>query len=121
GGKLAVIDPRDYRGGHDIYRDAGIAKRADGTQARLGRTRARFHYTSEFGIERRDGKRDADRVVLGELLEEINVTAYQCVLRDDADRLIAFGRHGDARARDLELSLGRLVTIGDARERDRLR
>src|SRR5690348_730887 len=60
-------------------------------------------------------------MVGGELLQQVDVAADECVLRDDADRLAAFGSDGHAAARDFELALGRLVAIGDAGEGDRLR
>ena len=79
-----------------LRRDAGVGQLADGAQPGVGRAGARLHHAGQLRIERRDRNAHADGIVLGKLLEQIDVARHERVLGDDADRLPALGRDFDA-------------------------
>ena len=65
-------------------------RRASGELVRGSITRA------SFGVERGDRDADADGVMGGQCCKQIDVAGHECVLGDDADRLPALGRDGEA-------------------------
>ena len=102
-------------------RHARLRQHLDRAQPMRGPARARFHLRGEIRIERRDGNEDMHRVEGREFLQHVDVARDQKILRDERDRIAEFRQHLQARARDAELPLGRLIAIGHAAHAQHLR
>ena len=97
---------------------AGGGEFANSSQSGLRGTGARFQAADQIGVERGDGNVHGAQILRSMWREQIEIAHHQCVLRDDAERLLGFGQHLDAAARDSQSPFGRLVAIGHARHGD---
>ena len=118
---LVIVDHRDDRRHKHTGRDTGPGQLPYRPQpGRWGRS-ARLKNTAQFRVERRHGNKHVHRVVLRQLLQQIEVAGDQRILGHDAHRVAAFGEHLKTVARELEPPFDRLVTVGVGTQRNWLR
>ena len=120
GGDLLVVQAGDDGRGHHPAGDTGGAQF---TQRLEPPPRGRgpwLHSRRQRGGDRGDREVDAAGLESVELHEQVEVAGDQVVLRDDRHRVAELGQDLQTAPRDPELSLDRLVRVGDAGEHDDL-
>ena len=94
---------------------------AHSLESPLRTRRPRLHHPGQLVVERRDRQHHQRGAVGCQLTKQIDVARHGMALRDDADRIPELDEHLEARARELQPPLDRLIRIGDATEADALR
>ena len=111
GWDLVIVQTRNDRRERDAYGNARLAQGAASRDSCL-RTRGPWlEHRGEFRVQRRQREHHVHRAMLREIAQMIEVARDEGVLGDQSHRLTEVGEHGEAAARDLQLSLDRLVTI----------
>ena len=118
---LVIVDRRDDRRHKHTGRDTGPGQLPYRPQPGRWERSARLKNTAQFRVERRHGNKHFHRVVIRQLLQQIEVSGDEGVLGHNTHRVTALGEHLKAAARELEPPLYRLVTVGVGTQRNRLR
>ncbi len=116
---LVVGEAGDHGRDVDADRDAALGQGFHGAQAAAGGGGAGLHATGELGVEGGDRKVDADELVAGEVLEQVEVAHHPGGLGDDADRVTRLGQDLEDGAGGAQAALNGLVGIGVGTKRDR--
>ena len=111
----------DDRREHDADGDVRLRQRLDRREAAFGRAGARLHLARQIRIERGHREHHHRRAMRRELREQIDIARDQMILGDDADGIAELRQDFQALAGDLQLTLDRLIAIGDAADGDRAR
>jgi hypothetical protein len=72
-------------------------------------------------VQRRQRKRNADAVELGQLRQDIDVAGYEMIFRHDHYRIAMIEQYLQTAPGELSVFFDRLVAIGVAAQRDQLR
>src|SRR5918995_1091226 len=112
--QLMVVEAGDHGRGHHPDGNTGPGERFDGRQSSSGRGGARLHDAPQVVVQGGQGDGDHRGVVSGELGEEVYIPGDEVVLGDYSDGVTKLREDFEAAARDAELLLDGLVTVGDA-------
>ena len=112
--QLVVVEAGDHGRDHHSDGNTGPGERFDGRQSSCGTGGARLHDASQVVVQGGKGDGDHRSVVSGELGEEVYVPGDEVVLGDYGDRVAELREDFEAAARDAELPLDGLITVGDA-------
>ena len=88
-----------------------VRQNSDSLQALRGDRRSRLHSSDKIMIERRDTDGHDHKIQGGELSQDIDIPLYECILRDNGDRIEVLQEDFETLTRDLQFPLDRLVTV----------
>ena len=115
----AVVDHRDHRRGQHTDGDAGPREAANRLDAAIRRGGTRFQLARQVGVQRGARHEHLDQPARRHRPEDVDVALDQRRLGDQPDRLAELGTHLKHRARDLPVTLHRLVGVGVGADRNR--
>ena len=116
----SLMNGNDRRDAH-ADRHAGARERLDRADAPVRRRGARLEDARERRVERRHRDVDRHQAALAHRRDEVEIALDARRFGDQRERVSAFGKNLDHRARDAELALHRLVGIGRRADVDRAR